>query len=85
MQDNGNVIVGYGASTDIIEASAKAYIDAINKIVPPALRRVKEKSINKKAVGAQYIVSLRLFNLYHVTKSCDRNRRGGVTPPETCS
>ncbi len=33
VQDNGQSIVGYGASTDIIEASAKAYIDAINKIV----------------------------------------------------
>ena len=33
VQDNGRMIVGHGASTDIIEASAKAYIDAINKIV----------------------------------------------------
>ena len=33
VQDNQHSIVGYGASTDIIEASAKAYIDAINKVV----------------------------------------------------
>ena len=33
VQDNGHQIVGHGASTDIIEASAKAYIDAINKAV----------------------------------------------------
>ena len=33
VQDNGHVIIGHGASTDIIEASAKAYIDAINKVV----------------------------------------------------
>lgn len=33
VQDNLHSIVGYGASTDIIEASAKAYIDAINKVV----------------------------------------------------
>ena len=33
VQDNEHSIVGYGASTDIIEASAKAYIDAINKVV----------------------------------------------------
>ena len=33
VQDNGHVINGNGASTDIIEASAKAYIDAINKVV----------------------------------------------------
>ncbi len=29
----GNLITGKGASTDIIEASAKAYIDAINRLV----------------------------------------------------
>ena len=33
VQDNGHSIIGHGASTDIIEASAKAYIDAINKVV----------------------------------------------------
>ena len=30
--DDGRIIVGRGASTDIIEASAKAYIDALNKL-----------------------------------------------------
>jgi 2-isopropylmalate synthase len=30
---NGNVYIGRGASTDIIEASAKAYVDAINRMV----------------------------------------------------
>jgi 2-isopropylmalate synthase len=33
VQDNGHTIIGHGASTDVIEASAKAYIDAINKVV----------------------------------------------------
>ena len=33
VQDNGHTVIGHGASTDIIEASAKAYIDAINKVV----------------------------------------------------
>ena len=33
VQDNGQMIVGHGASVDIIVASAKAYLDAINKIV----------------------------------------------------
>ncbi|MCZ6680439.1 MAG: 2-isopropylmalate synthase [Candidatus Poribacteria bacterium] len=33
VQDNGHTMIGHGASTDIIEASAKAYIDAINKVV----------------------------------------------------
>lgn len=33
LRDNGNVYTGRGASLDIIEASAKAYIQAINKLV----------------------------------------------------
>ena len=33
VQDNGNLITGRGASTDIIEASAKAYIHAVNKLM----------------------------------------------------
>ncbi len=33
VQDNGRVITGNGASTDIIEASAKAYIHAVNKLI----------------------------------------------------
>ena len=33
IQDNGHIIIGNGASTDIIEASAKAYIHAINKLI----------------------------------------------------
>ncbi|MFQ6035415.1 MAG: 2-isopropylmalate synthase [Sedimentisphaerales bacterium] len=31
--DNGRIYIGRGISTDIIEASAKAYIDAINRMV----------------------------------------------------
>jgi 2-isopropylmalate synthase len=31
---NGQTVIGRAASTDIIEASAKAYINAINKFVP---------------------------------------------------
>jgi len=30
---NGRVYIGRGVSTDIIEASAKAYVDAINRMV----------------------------------------------------
>jgi len=33
VEDKGRLIVGHGASTDIIEASAKAYINAINKVI----------------------------------------------------
>ena len=31
--DNGRMYIGRGVSTDIIEASAKAYVDAINRMV----------------------------------------------------
>jgi 2-isopropylmalate synthase len=31
--DNGRIFIGRGISTDIIEASAKAYVDAINRMV----------------------------------------------------
>ena len=33
VRSNGRTVIGRGASTDIIEASAKAYINAINKIL----------------------------------------------------
>ena len=33
VEDKGHLVVGHGASTDIIEASAKAYINAINKVI----------------------------------------------------
>ncbi len=33
ISDDGNVFIGRGVSTDIIEASAKAYVDAINRMV----------------------------------------------------
>lgn len=33
VKDGGRTFVGHGASTDVIEASAKAYVDAINKMV----------------------------------------------------
>lgn len=32
MRDDGHIVTGRGASTDIVEASAKAYIDALNKL-----------------------------------------------------
>ena len=45
ISDDGNVFIGRGVSTDIIEASAKAYVDAINRMVsaqergqPPELK-----------------------------------------------
>jgi 2-isopropylmalate synthase len=32
LDQDGNRIIGRGASTDVIEASAKAYVDALNKL-----------------------------------------------------
>jgi 2-isopropylmalate synthase len=33
IRQNGDTIIGHGASTDVIEASAKAYLNAINKML----------------------------------------------------
>jgi len=33
ISENGRTFIGRGISTDIIEASAKAYVDAINRMV----------------------------------------------------
>ncbi len=39
---DGTVVTGKGASTDVIEASARAYVNALNKAVHPVGLRVKE-------------------------------------------
>ncbi|MFQ6067095.1 MAG: alpha-isopropylmalate synthase regulatory domain-containing protein, partial [bacterium] len=33
VEEKGNLVTGRGVSTDIIEASAKAYINAINRLI----------------------------------------------------
>lgn len=33
IQDNGHLITGHGASTDVIEASARAYVHAVNRLI----------------------------------------------------
>lgn len=43
ISDDGRIYVGRGVSTDIIEASAKAYVDAINRMVS-----IQEKKDNVK-------------------------------------
>ncbi|ARN56105.1 2-isopropylmalate synthase [Sedimentisphaera salicampi] len=46
LDDSGKRIIGRGASTDIIEASAKAYVDAINRLVRrQKITEMKESSI----------------------------------------
>ena len=32
LQKNGQLVYGYGAHTDIVIASARAYVDALNKL-----------------------------------------------------
>src|SRR5207302_10756723 len=39
---DGTVVSGKGASTDVIEASARAYLSALNRVTRPAGQRVKE-------------------------------------------
>ena len=39
---DGTVVWGKGASTDVIEASARAYLSALNRVTHPAVPRLKE-------------------------------------------
>ncbi len=39
---DGTIVSGKGASTDVIEASARAYINALNRLVHPTGQRMKE-------------------------------------------
>ncbi len=39
---DGTIVSGKGSSTDVIEASARAYLSAVNRIAQPAVQRVKE-------------------------------------------
>jgi 2-isopropylmalate synthase len=39
---DGVVVSGKGASTDVIEASARAYLNALNRVVQPALQKLRE-------------------------------------------
>ncbi|HEU5322592.1 MAG TPA: alpha-isopropylmalate synthase regulatory domain-containing protein, partial [Methylomirabilota bacterium] len=39
---DGTLVSGKGASTDVIEASARAYLSALNRLVQPVGRRMKE-------------------------------------------
>jgi hypothetical protein len=43
---DGTVVPGKGSSTDVIEASARAYVNALNRLVQPAAgQKAKEKEI----------------------------------------
>lgn len=40
---DGTVVSGKGSSTDVVEASARAYLNAVNRLVHPvAARQVQE-------------------------------------------
>jgi len=39
---DGTVVTGKGSSTDVIEASVRAYVNALNRVVRPVLQKVKE-------------------------------------------
>ncbi len=50
IRDNGNVYVGRGASVDVIEASARAYLQAINKMVYARMTGTADPSEGKSKV-----------------------------------
>ena len=39
---DGTVVSGKGSSTDVIEASARAYLSAVNRVVQQNVQRMKE-------------------------------------------
>lgn len=45
----GSVVLSHGTSTDIVEASAKAYINAINKVLAQKERGSEKRAARKKA------------------------------------
>jgi 2-isopropylmalate synthase len=42
LEQGGRTVLGRGASTDVIEASAKAYIDGLNQLASLGLHRSME-------------------------------------------
>jgi 2-isopropylmalate synthase len=40
--EQGTLVSGKGASTDVIEASARAYLSALNRIAQASSQRMKE-------------------------------------------
>ncbi len=43
LEKNGRIVNGLGADTDIVIASAKAYVNAVNKLLGPDKRRHPQK------------------------------------------
>ena len=43
--DKGRVFIGRGVSTDIIEASAKAYVDALNRMAAAETNKQNETKV----------------------------------------
>ena len=48
IRSNKNEVFGRGTSTDIIEASAKAYVNAVNKLIFSRSRKTKPKHVKLK-------------------------------------
>ena len=44
LEKGGRIVNGLGADTDIVTASAKAYINALNRLLTPDQRRHPQKS-----------------------------------------
>jgi len=55
LEDGGRKVVGRSASTDVIEASAKAYIDGLNRLSSLQNRRVADDLLSPSASGDSLI------------------------------
>ena len=63
IQDNGKTFLGYGADTDIVVASATAYLTALNKVRRHGRAAEMEAEREREAVSA---VTTRLPNFGNV-------------------
>ena len=91
LEDGGRKVVGRGASTDVIEASAKAYIDGLNKLAslgsgvpgaPPAGKNRAAKPVGSRA-NAPPMPSINSPSCRKGTgPPRDWGKRGGGTTPE---
>ena len=50
---DGDLVTGKGASTDIIEASAKAYLNAVNRHLNNGRGKKKPRKDQRSAVGIE--------------------------------
>ena len=47
---NGEMVTGKGASTDVIEASAKAYLNAVNKVAGSRVSKSQRFKVSRETM-----------------------------------